>query len=255
MSADIDHTSFAVHNALDWAARLRRELGATPIGGESLPEFRYVLLHVGDAEHGARLELLEPNGHSFLNRFLEEHGEGPHHITFTVPDLRTTVTAVRSMGLRVVGEDLTHAARREAFIAPDEIHNVVIQLAQTERAFPSPAALLASRERPAHLFPSNRGATAPDWWTEVWDTEPVTHAVLGSTHMGTASLEVSKRLFGEVLGGRCSTLPDGARFSWPRSSLVVRSNQPPGVSSVSATGGPTEGIDIGNTPVGGRTHA
>ena len=44
---DLDHTSFAVHDALAWARRLRRELGATPIAGETLTEFRYVLLHVG----------------------------------------------------------------------------------------------------------------------------------------------------------------------------------------------------------------
>jgi hypothetical protein len=54
---DLDHTSFAVHDAMGWARRLRRQLGATPIAGEMLEEFRYLLLYVGTAEGGARLEL------------------------------------------------------------------------------------------------------------------------------------------------------------------------------------------------------
>src|SRR5699024_2005377 len=101
---DLDHTSFAVHNALEWAHMLRRELGATPIAGEALAEFRYLLLHIGTADTGARLELLEPAGPGFLTRFLDKRGAGPHHVTFSVPDLRTTVSQVRELGLTVVGE-------------------------------------------------------------------------------------------------------------------------------------------------------
>jgi hypothetical protein len=85
---DLDHTSFAVDDALAWARRLRRDLGATPIAGEVLPAFRYVLLYVGTVTSGARIELLDPVGDGFLTRFLERHGTGPHHLTFTVPDLR-----------------------------------------------------------------------------------------------------------------------------------------------------------------------
>lgn len=116
---DLDHTSFAVHNALEWGMRLRRDLGATPIIGEALSEFRYLLLYLGSAAQGARIELIEPTGPGFLQRNLEKRGEGPHHITFTVPDVGVAVAAARSLGLTVVGEHYEHPPWREAFIMPD----------------------------------------------------------------------------------------------------------------------------------------
>lgn len=256
MSAvDIDHTSFAVHDARSWAARLRRELGATPIAGETLPEFRYLLMHIGGATDGARLELLEPNGPGFLERFLSQHGEGPHHITFTVPDLRTTLSAVRDLGLPVLGEDLTHAPWREAFIPPDHVHGVVVQLAQTDRDFPSPRTLMATRERPLEQLPSNRGATDPHWWTGVWDADPQTQAVLGPTYLNTTDLRASEQLFGGVLGGQTHEFAEGICFAWPRSSLVVRASTPPGVTAIAATNGPDKAVRIGAARIGGSTHA
>src|SRR5690349_13437614 len=112
---DLDHTSFAVPDALDQARQLRRTLGAVPVAGEALPEFRYLLLYVGTADEGARIELLEPVCEGFLSRFLATHGDGPHHLTFTVPDLADAVRRVRALGLTVTGESYDHASWREAF--------------------------------------------------------------------------------------------------------------------------------------------
>ena len=40
---DLDHTSFAVRDVLSWARRFRADVGATPILGEVLRKFRYLL--------------------------------------------------------------------------------------------------------------------------------------------------------------------------------------------------------------------
>lgn len=96
---DLDHTSFAVHDILSWARRLRADLGATPIFGEVLRDFRYLLLYIGDAEAGARLELMEPCRSGFLDRYLAKHREGPHHLTFMVPDLDRVVADVQIVGI------------------------------------------------------------------------------------------------------------------------------------------------------------
>jgi catechol 2,3-dioxygenase-like lactoylglutathione lyase family enzyme len=172
-SIDLDHTSFAVDDALARARRLRRDLGAVPIAGEVLPEFRYLLLYVGTATSGARIELLDPAGDGFLSRFLASRGPGPHHLTFTVPDLHTAVAGARELGAGVVGEDYRHAPWREAFLVPDDRHGVVVQLAQTDLAYPSPDELLATVQRDTAAFPSSSGAVEPHWWAPVWDTEPV----------------------------------------------------------------------------------
>jgi catechol 2,3-dioxygenase-like lactoylglutathione lyase family enzyme len=54
--------------------------------------------------------LLQPVGEGFLSRLLATRGEGPHHLTFAVPDLADTVRRVRSLGLTVTGENYDHPA-------------------------------------------------------------------------------------------------------------------------------------------------
>jgi catechol 2,3-dioxygenase-like lactoylglutathione lyase family enzyme len=244
-SFDLDHTSFAVHDAMSWARRLRRDLGATPIGGEVLAEFRYLLLYIGTPEAGARLELIDPVNPGFLTRYLSKRGEGPHHVTFTVPDLRATVARVRALGSAVVGENYEHPPWREAFIAPDDKHAVVIQLAQSDRAFPSPAELLATRERDTASFPSTSGAVEPLWWTPLWETSPGATAELGTTHLGSADLTFSRRLFEGVLEGHLREGHDYLNFSWPSGSVRVHAAEHPAVMGMSLRKGDTDGMWIG----------
>ncbi|MFD2093786.1 VOC family protein [Blastococcus deserti] len=249
----LDHTSFAVHDAMDWARLLRRLLGATPIAGETLPEFRYLLLHVGTAEAGGRLELLEPVGPGFLTRHLDKRGEGPHHVTFTVPDLEAMVDRVRALGATVVGETYDHPPWREAFLAPDHRHGVVVQLAQSDLAYPSAQELLSTRDRDTARFPSTRGATDPLWWTPLWDEAPQLTARLGATHLGSTDLQFSRRLFGDVLGGRVVEGRGFLDISWPGGSLRVHASDRPGVMGASLRGGGADELRIGAAWLGART--
>ncbi len=235
---------------MGWARRLRRELGATPIFGEQLAEFRYLLLHVGTADDGARVELLEPRGAGFLTRFLSARGEGPHHITFVVPDLRAMVAHARALGLTVVGEDHDHPPWREAFIAPDDKHGVVIQLAQSDRSYPPVEQLLSSRTRDLEDFPSSRGATEPLWWTQLWETAPGAVARLGTTHLASTDLGFSRLVFGDLLEARVAEDDSALDLSWPGGSVRVHAADRPGVTGMSLRGGPAGGIAIGPARLG-----
>lgn len=244
---DIDHTSFAVQDALGWARRLRRELGAVPICGEVLEEFRYLLLYVGTADEGGRLELLEPVGDGFLRRFLKARGEGPHHLTFTVPDLEEAVSQVRSLGMTVVGESYGNPAWREAFVMPDAVHRTVIQLAQSDRAYPDPRELVASSARDPSTLPSVEGATEPLWWASLWDTPSGNSARLGPTHLGSSDTGLSRRLFEEILGAQVREHDGSLDLSWPSGSIRVSPGDTPGVTGMSLYGGPAEGMAIGSS--------
>lgn len=235
---------------MSWARRLRRELGATPIFGERLPQFGYLLLHVGTADDGARLELLEPRDEGFLTRFLDTRGEGPHHITFVVPDLRATVARARALGLTIVGEDYDHPPWREAFIAPDAKHGVVIQLAQSDRSYPPVDRLLSSPDRDVDSFPGSRGATEPLWWTPLWETAPGAVARLGTTHLGSTDLEFSRLVFGELLEARVTEDDSALDLSWPGGSVRVHAADRPGVTGMTLRGGPAGGITIGRARLG-----
>jgi catechol 2,3-dioxygenase-like lactoylglutathione lyase family enzyme len=253
---DIDHTSFGVRDALAAARWARHKLGATPVFGEALADFRYVLLHVGDERGGGRIEFIEPVDHAgFLSRFLAKHGEHPHHLTWTVPDVADVVARLRAAGFTVVNEDFEHPPWREAFVLPDPIHRVVIQVAATTRAFPTPAELLGTRERDPQAFPSNRGATAPDWWTPVWDTEPDGFAHVLSTTLVSTDLAASDRLFGEILHGELVHATATTReYGWERSLLHVRAGNRAGVVALTVAGDIPGDLMIADIPILRKDH-
>ncbi|MBP6995793.1 MAG: VOC family protein [Phycicoccus sp.] len=247
---DLDHTSFAVHDGLAWARRLRSELGAVPVCGEVLPEFRYLMLWVGTADDGAMVELLDPVADGFLSRSLNVRGEGPHHVTFMVPDVRASVAAVRELGFVVTGEEYDHSPWQEAFIVPEPAHRTVIQLAQTDRSYPTRSELLATQERDVATFPSTRGATDPLWWANLWDTECRGAARLGATLLGSSDLARSRELFVEALGAQVEGGDDALTFTWPSGSLEVRPAVRPGITGMRLADGPANAITIGKTALG-----
>src|SRR5919205_142481 len=87
----LDHTAIAVRS-IEAALPLYRDLlGGTPTTREEFPDrgFSYLTLRY---PNGAQIELLEPAGEGgFLRQFLDKRGEGAHHITFIVRDLRQAV--------------------------------------------------------------------------------------------------------------------------------------------------------------------
>ena len=247
---ELDHTSVAVAD-IDSAGRwVRRALGATPIAGEVLDDFRYVLFHVGDADGGGRLELMQPESPGgFLDRFVDTHGESAHHLTFTVPDLPEVVRQVRALGMQVVGEDYSYERWREAFVMPESVHRVVIQLADTTGAFPEPAELMSTRERNVESFPGNRGAREPRWWEFMWDEPTQRSTKLVSTTLHSRDFGVARALFGDTLHGVASTEREGIRFSWAHSSILVRPASDAGITSIQCRGAIPQSAYVGLLPV------
>lgn len=85
---------------------------------------------------GGRVELLAPGNDpdGFVVKFLRRHGEGVHHLTFVVDDLRAEVERLRGAGQRVFGENYSNPHWMEAFISPGlEGGRVLIQLAQSDQ--------------------------------------------------------------------------------------------------------------------------
>jgi methylmalonyl-CoA/ethylmalonyl-CoA epimerase len=126
-----DHTAIAVRS-IETALPLYRDLlGGRPNGFERLSNkgFSWLTLRY---PNGAQVELLEPVGSDgFLHRFLDRYGEGAHHMTFIVSDVRSAVERAKAAGLRVVDEDYRDPRWQEAFISPRSAFGTIIQLAQT----------------------------------------------------------------------------------------------------------------------------
>ena len=133
---------------------------------------------------------------------------------------------MRALGLQVTGEDYSHASWQEAFIAPDAVHGVVIQLAQSDASYPSPAELLTTTARDLDSYPSSAGATDKTWWTPVWEeATPEATAVAGATVLASSDLDLSRRLFAGVLGASTSRSTAGWS-SAGRAAPCERSSRP-----------------------------
>jgi methylmalonyl-CoA/ethylmalonyl-CoA epimerase len=136
----LDHTAIAVRSIRAALPLYRDLLGGTPTMSETFPHKGFVYLTLR-YPNGPQIELLEPLGEGgFLRDFLDKRGEGAHHITFIVRDLRLAVERARAAGLRVVDEDYRDPRWQEAFISPRSAFGTIIQLAQTSLS-------LAERER------------------------------------------------------------------------------------------------------------
>lgn len=148
----LDHTAIAVRSIQAALPLYRDLLGGEPSGFEVLAHkgFMWMTLRYSN---GSQVELLEPVGQDgFLHQFLEKYGEGPHHMTFLVSDLRQAVERARAAGLRVVDEDYRDPRWQEAFISPRSAFGTIIQLAQTS---------LSAEERERHWSVADMPAERP----------------------------------------------------------------------------------------------
>lgn len=127
----LDHTAIAVRDIQAALPLYRDLLGGVPSGFEriSAKGFAWMSLRY---PNGSQVELLAPVGEGgFLHEFLAKRGEGAHHMTFIVRDLRVAVDRARAAGLRIVDEDYREPRWQEAFISPRSAFGTIVQLAQT----------------------------------------------------------------------------------------------------------------------------
>ncbi len=126
-----DHVSMAVID-IDATAPLIALLGGEYLDGGLSPkgDFRWVQYSLPG---WGRLELISPVDHDpdhFIRRFIDERGEGLHHLTFKVGNLTASTDRARELGFTVTGFDDTMDDWKEAFIHPKSAHGVLIQLAE-----------------------------------------------------------------------------------------------------------------------------
>lgn len=133
----LDHVAVGVHDLEAFLPVVEVMGGKLRTGGDNVGDgFRWTQFDLPG--HG-KLEVIQPldpgDDANFLVRFLRERGEGVHHLTFKVTDLRAAVQRARDLGLDVIDIDES-GWWKEAFIRPASAHGVLVQLAQWDD-FPS----------------------------------------------------------------------------------------------------------------------
>jgi methylmalonyl-CoA epimerase len=147
----LDHTAIAVHRIEDGLPLYRDLMGGDPQELYTRPDLGFQTLTLR-FPGGGGIELIAPLGErGFVQDFLAARGEGVHHVTFMVADLRACVAEARAAGVRVVGDNYDTPSWQEAFISPTSAHGTIVQLAQSDRD-------LAGREElwPPHAYRADR---------------------------------------------------------------------------------------------------
>ncbi len=124
----VDHVGIAVRDPQTADRFLREALGAVKVMEMPWDGFAFATYVLGGA---SMLELIWSNdSDNFVSRFLDRHGEGVHHITIKVRDLREAVEHLGSLGIECFAVDDSNPAWKEAFIHPRDALGVLIQLAE-----------------------------------------------------------------------------------------------------------------------------
>jgi methylmalonyl-CoA epimerase len=90
---------------------------------------------------GSKIELVEPIGEGPIQEFIETRGEGLHHLSVEVHDIRKAIEHLESRGIRVVDINIENPdGFQYAYISPRSAYGTVIQIFEiTQPALDSPA--------------------------------------------------------------------------------------------------------------------
>ncbi len=123
----LDHIGIAVRSVDEARKFFEETLGARFLHESARAEDGFRVLNFDLA--GLIIELIEPVGeNSFVQKFIDNKGEGMHHLTFNVPDSRERIAELKSQGVRIVDEHDWSEDSYEAFISPRSSHGVLIQI-------------------------------------------------------------------------------------------------------------------------------
>jgi methylmalonyl-CoA/ethylmalonyl-CoA epimerase len=128
---NLDHVAIAVHDLDAAITEFAALYQAEPISREVVAEqgVEEAMIAIG----GSQVQLLQPlAADSPVGRFLNEHGEGLHHVAFAVPDLEAALEHLQTTGARLVdGEPRTGGGgNRIAFVHPAAFAGTLIELVE-----------------------------------------------------------------------------------------------------------------------------
>lgn len=131
LGARLRHLALVVRD-LDAAEPFYASRLGLPPGGRaelSSEDVRVSFVPVGPSQ----IELLEPlDSEGTIGRWLATRGEGIHHLALEVPDLEAAMARARDAGLRLIDATPRPGAHgtRIAFVHPDSIYGVLVELVQ-----------------------------------------------------------------------------------------------------------------------------
>lgn len=126
----VDHIAIAVNNVEEALKNYQKILKVDHLEIEEVPneKVRVAMLMLEDT----RIELMEPTApDSPISKFLQDRGEGIHHIAITADSIVEDVERAKSQGMRMLGDLRTGSyGRRITFIHPKSLNGVLTEFCE-----------------------------------------------------------------------------------------------------------------------------
>ena len=126
----VDHIAIAVNNVEEALKNYQKILNVDEQEIEEVPneKVRVAMLMLEDT----RIELMEPtSSDSPISKFLQERGEGIHHIAITADDIEKDVSRASANGMRMLGGLRTGSyGRRITFIHHKSLNGVLTEFCE-----------------------------------------------------------------------------------------------------------------------------
>lgn len=130
----VDHIAIAVNNVDEALKNYQKILNVNHLEIETVPneKVKVAMLMLEDT----RIELMEPTSlDSPISKFLQDRGEGIHHIAITADDIVKDVDRAKSQGMRMLGDLRTGSyGRRITFIHPKSLNGVLTEFCEAPPA-------------------------------------------------------------------------------------------------------------------------
>jgi len=126
----VDHIAIAVKNVEEALKNYQKILKVDHLEMEEVPseKVKVAMLMLQDT----RIELMEPtSSDSPISKFLEERGEGIHHIAITADDIEKDIARASANGMKMLGGLRSGSyGRRITFIHPKSLHGVLTEFCE-----------------------------------------------------------------------------------------------------------------------------
>lgn len=126
----IDHVAIAVNNLDDAVNNFEKLFGLKPSKVEEIADqgVKAAAIHIGDTE----IEFIQPiNPDTGVAKFLENKGEGIHHICIEVDDTDAELQRLEGEGVKLIDKKGRNGlAGKIGFLHPKSVNGVLLELAQ-----------------------------------------------------------------------------------------------------------------------------
>ena len=127
----VQHIGIAVKDLDEALKRYMGALGLRLVLREVI-ESRGVEVAILDAKNIFIELVADQSGESTIKKFIENRGEGLHHIAFNVRDINSEIETLRQEDIRLIDREPREGAhsRKVAFIHPGDFCGVLLELCQ-----------------------------------------------------------------------------------------------------------------------------